>query len=302
MALRWEKIQVGGPPILQSTKNTMALLSSYSVLHATSAPFCSPSPRLHLSHPPLPPPIDARFPAPLPLTRAAHTLYSSPNPAKVLARPMPPAPSQKDALAELLSEAPRGGALLPSRRGRPSGSAGDLELVRPLVAEDIPLLGTPNEASPPAIPTVIALRASHHELARLLAQDEPLEVISAMTGYSPSWISNLRRDPSMDRLIEHYRVQKDLVYVDLLERQKLLGVMVVQELTARVAEKAQDMSSRELGEIFKEVVKPGTSPQGGAPAPPLAPPVAIQINFVPGQGRALSPSSSSTIEGEVLRP
>ena len=124
----------------------------------------------------------------------------------------------------------------------------ELEIIRGLTAEDLPLL-----AAPPAMgttaPTVQALRASHHQLAQLLARGLPAAEASLITGYSLSRISILRGDPTFAELLASYQTNRELVFADTLERMRVLGLSTLDELQDRLEAAPERWTNRELMEM-----------------------------------------------------
>jgi hypothetical protein len=94
-----------------------------------------------------------------------------------------------------------------------------------------------------------ALRASHHQLARLLAEGSSDAEISALLGYCPSRISILKRDPSVAELIAFYARRQDELSVDVSQRLKGLTIDTLEVLHERLLEAPEDIKTADLREV-----------------------------------------------------
>lgn len=193
----------------------------------------------------------------------------------------------------------------PSRGGRRPSAELIIEITRSLTEDDLPRLVSPDPVNSKPVP-IQALRASHHQLAQLLAQGRPDTEVSLITGYSPSRISILKSDPTFKELMSSYQSLREQVFVDTLERMKILGLSTLDELQERLENAPERWSNRELMEMADlMLVKPKlatplgqSSALGGALTavqPGQAVGVAIQVQFVKSDTPAL------VIEGEPLR-
>jgi len=167
------------------------------------------------------------------------------------------------------------------------------EVIRSLTAEDMAELETPSPLGSQPLP-IQQLRASHHQLAQLLAQGRPDQEVSLITGYSPSRISILKKDPTFQELLASYREIREQVFADTLERMRVLGLSTLDELQERLESSPERWSNRELMEMADlMLVKPQRAQQGlsGGTASGASP-VSINVQFVESKTPAL------TIEGE----
>lgn len=160
-----------------------------------------------------------------------------------------------DLLAPPLGELELGSA----RGGRKLSAPLAVEVVRVLCSDDLDLL-----ASPPAqgqLPArLLTIRHSHHQLARLLALGTDQTEISLITGYSPSYISNIKHDPQFTDLISTYAAEREQVYIDVIARMRVLGLNTLEELTARLESEGDKWSRRELMELAElMLLKPMTA-------------------------------------------
>lgn len=98
-------------------------------------------------------------------------------------------------------------------------------------------------------PSLKKIRFQHHSLARLMAEGRSQADCALITGYSPTYISNIKSDPAMQELIEHYKTQVDEIFLNVHERLLALGLNTIEELQDRLAEEPENFSLRELMEL-----------------------------------------------------
>lgn len=189
------------------------------------------------------------------------------------------------------------GEIGPARGGRKGREAPELliEIVRGLTSEDLGKLQSPDSLGTSPIP-IQALRASHHNLAQVLARGTPDSEAALITGYSPTRISILKKDPSFAELMASYKTIREHVFVDTLERMKILGLSTLDELQERLETTPERWTNRELMEMAELLlVKPmaakavAMNPNAGTSAPG----VNIQVQFVKSETPQL------TIEGRA---
>lgn len=135
---------------------------------------------------------------------------------------------------------------------QPSGRAAQipltLDLVRPLQEADLQAI---IEATPPEGElSILEIKHAHHQLAMLIAQGQKLHAISLQTGYSPSYISTIRRAPAMMELVAHYLKQDEIVHADVMLRVRNLGIAGVEELQKRIDQEPEKWTRRELMELM----------------------------------------------------
>jgi hypothetical protein len=110
----------------------------------------------------------------------------------------------------------------------------------------------PEQIAPPQ--TLLNIRNTHHTLAMLLASGRRPEEISQITGYSPSYISMVQKDPAMVNLIDYYKSmnaeQFKEAQASLFERLNSISMIASEELQARLTEKPDDFTNRELMEAL----------------------------------------------------
>lgn len=190
---------------------------------------------------------------------------------------------------------------LPSARGNRKGLAElAVEFVRELTPDDLPELLSPSKLPTANVPVVKELKQSHHQLAQLLAlKNHSQTEISLITGYSQAYISRILTDPAFQALMAHYAEVREMVYVDVMERMKNLGLDAMEELQKRMAESPESFSIRETQELMElTLVKPmaiaaGANANGnGTKAAPV-----INISFkAPGIEQ-----SGVVIDAEVVK-
>lgn len=131
----------------------------------------------------------------------------------------------------------------------------EVEVVRPLNEGDLPAIMA-GLALPTPAQRLKRLGHAHHRLAQMLVEGLPPEKISAITGYSTSYIGAAQKDPSFRELIAYYAANAELIYVDVLERMKNLQVASLEELQKRLDEEPEGWTKRELMELSDMMGKP----------------------------------------------
>jgi hypothetical protein len=125
------------------------------------------------------------------------------------------------------------------------------------------------------------LRASHHQLAELLSQGRPDTEVALITGYSLSRISILKRDPTFQELLANYATMRQKVFVDTLERMRILGLSSLDELQERLETAPERWSNRELMEMAElMLVKPTNKGPMGPGGPSVNAGVQVNVQFV----------------------
>lgn len=137
------------------------------------------------------------------------------------------------------------------RRARPTLGA----ITRELTSEDIQRLHTMKDGDLKSQPRpLLKLRHTHHTLAKLLADGEREEACQAITGYSQSYVSTVKKDPAFKNLVEYYQSQKKEVYLDVHQRLASLSMDTVEELQDRLLTDPESFSNRELMELGELVL------------------------------------------------
>jgi uncharacterized protein YerC len=103
----------------------------------------------------------------------------------------------------------------------------------------------PGPKWPPRKP-LLQVKAQHHAVAQLMVQGQKVIEISRRTGYSPSYVSRIQKDPVIQELLASYTRQRDQAYAYSLRRQMeiLAGVDELLELRARRGHRRRQRASR----------------------------------------------------------
>src|SRR5574337_1204623 len=146
----------------------------------------------------------------------------------------------------------------------PMSSKMPLVYVRDLGPADLEALVERKEpAAQTSIPRLQKIRASHHLLARLIADGLSNMEVAAITGTNNARLSVLKDDPAFQELVEHYIRQKGAVYLDVHQRLSILGMTAIEELQDRLEDptKAAAMPTPEVRAIMESVLDRGAAPQ-----------------------------------------
>lgn len=193
---------------------------------------------------------------------------------------------------ELLDELNLGSA----RGGRKSATPVAVATVRSLTGEDLGLLANPPPAS--AAMAIPQIKHQHHQIAGLLARGVPQVEISAITGYSQSYISILKSAPDMQELMEYYKSQAEERTIDALARLRTLGITSMEELQTRLNEKPEGFSTGQLMEMVELGIMAPISAKAAGQAQSSGG-TALQINLNFKAPEALGAGSGMLIEQEA---
>jgi hypothetical protein len=139
------------------------------------------------------------------------------------------------------------GADLPRTRGRASREL-EVEFVRALGPADLALLASERGSTAPSIKRI---RDRHHSLARCLATGMKNSEASLVTGYDPSRISILLRDPTFSALVEDYRRMENGAAADFAERAGVLTLTAVNQLQDALEDEESPLPVSTVLEIAK---------------------------------------------------
>ena len=154
-----------------------------------------------------------------------------------------------------------------------------VDVVRALTPEDLADLTDPGALVVTPFQSLKRITHAHHSIAKLLVKGYPNAQVSEISGYAPAYISTLQRDPAFAELVSYYRSEREIVFVDTLERMKALGLATLDELQHRLAEDPDGWSNRELMEMAKLMLG-DTGTQGGKPAGGGGNGINLQVNFI----------------------
>lgn len=202
-------------------------------------------------------------------------------------------PTLEDLLAlSIKAETPS--AKLPPARIQRALTAGDVAAARQTRDLDLPASGEPVSA-------LARIKSTHHHLARVLAEGVNNIEASARTGYSPSRVALLQKDPAFVELIHYYR-QKDIdpIYMSVHDTLATLGQMATETLRQRLEEDPDSFKIRELMEVMSASLDRSVAPSKGATSGgklggPTGP-VAINVSFVTPDASNGAPTITITPE------
>lgn len=92
----------------------------------------------------------------------------------------------------------------------------------------------PNEDDPSDLKKI---REKHHHVARLLADGLSQRLVSQICGYSEAYLSVLLNNPSMQELIELYRIQNGKATQLVVEKMKTVGLKALEQLDEALDDK-----------------------------------------------------------------
>lgn len=124
-----------------------------------------------------------------------------------------------------------------------------VQVERELELEDV--VASSAETLGSQTPPLARLRDTHHNIARLLAQGLKAVEVAAITGFSQSRISLLRKDPAFKELLAFYRDSAATEFADAQKRLAMLAMDATAELHERLLENPADLRTTELMEIAK---------------------------------------------------
>lgn len=137
----------------------------------------------------------------------------------------------------------------PGRRAAPLqvGPVRELSVEDLLAAQRNELVQKPFE--------IKALRQSHHQLARILAQGVSETEAAIITGYSASRISILKADPAFAELLQYYKDMEAQGYAvaraDMRERLASLGFDAIETLHERLNDSPESFDAKTLLAILE---------------------------------------------------
>jgi hypothetical protein len=94
------------------------------------------------------------------------------------------------------------------------------------------------------------IREKHHSVARMVAGGLSQRMVSQLCGYSESYLSVLLNNPSMQELVELYRVQTGQAAQVVVEKLKSVGLKAIEALEAKM-ESEGGLNNQELLSLAK---------------------------------------------------
>lgn len=88
------------------------------------------------------------------------------------------------------------------------------------------------------------IREKHHHVARLVADGLTQKLVSSITGYSEGYISVLLNNPSMQELVEFYRIKNGAAIDVVVEKLKTVGLKALERLDDRI--QSDELDNNEL--------------------------------------------------------
>jgi hypothetical protein len=167
-----------------------------------------------------------------------------------------------------------------ARGGKRIAEKVDVAQVRGLEDKDMELILNPPVVG--GLPSIPQIKHQHHQIASLIAQGIEGVEISAITGYSPSYISILKNAPDMKQLVDYYQKMADEKLkeksVDAIARLRSLGIASVEELQNRLNDAPEKFTVAQLTELIGVGILSTTSAPGkGLQVPGM--PGGLQINL-----------------------
>lgn len=180
--------------------------------------------------------------------------------------------------------------------GRKQGKMVAWEIVRSLrVPDDLHFL---TESLPAPRQTLKQIRHNHHQLAQLLAQGTPQVEAARLTGYNNAYICVLESDPTFKELVNYYSQQRELAFVDVVDRMRTLGLSTLDELQSRLESDPDSYSNRELMEQAElTLIKPMAASRGAIQPNQTGSGVSVSVKFVQA---APSMETSNERKGPII--
>jgi hypothetical protein len=123
------------------------------------------------------------------------------------------------------------------------------------------------------------LRHSHHLLARALAEGRNNVQAAAISGYEPSTVASLKRDPAFQELLAHYQSQVDDIFGSVQDRLGALGLSFLDELQHRLETDPGQFKVGQLLAAAQALLDRSVAPSKGQKAAGGSGPSAISVNI-----------------------
>jgi len=148
-----------------------------------------------------------------------------------------------------------------------------LELVTAQAARSTKGPGVP-QANP-----IATLRATHHILARAIAEGRGDVAAGRLAGYSPSTVAKLRDDPGFRELVAYYSAQVEDIFERAADRIAALGLAALDEIQDRLEREPGQFSAGQLLKVAEAMLDRSIAPaKGGPKSGASAGPTALSVN------------------------
>ena len=121
--------------------------------------------------------------------------------------------------------------------------------MRELTPADLEEVEAPRDSKPPGL--VKRLTNRHHALAQALARGMAPADAGHATGYSPSRVSILQRDPAFRDLVRFYGQKIEAAFAGMHETLAGLSLDAAQVLRDRLEETPEEIGNRDLIDLVK---------------------------------------------------
>lgn len=199
---------------------------------------------------------------------------------------------------ELLAELD--GIAIGAATGRRASAPLQMAFLRELTEGDLELVLHPPGIGLDVVP-ILRIKNTHHTAARLIAEGKRNIEVSAITGYSPAWVSTMQRDPSFKELVAYYRENAEAQFIDFHARLAALGLATLEELQDRLEVEPDKFSNRELLEMAEMALDRSVTPgaKGGGAGQGQGAPAVVSITFVTPEPRE-RPGLGTVIDVEAV--
>lgn len=150
-----------------------------------------------------------------------------------------------------------------------------VDFVRELTKADVVLVQ--ESRPPPTRPSLLKIRARHHEAAKAVAEGLKQVEVAARTGFSPETLRTLMMDPAFQELVEGYRQIANDAWETNLRRAATVNLDFLSAIEERLHDETAPLSNSEL---FRGYELTGKMAGLGQPKPAAA----VQVNVnLPGR-------------------
>jgi len=145
-------------------------------------------------------------------------------------------------------------------------------------------------AAQPGVLVYQRLRATHHLLARAIAEGRGDVAAAALSGYDLAQVRGFKSDPGFKELIAYYSAQCDAIAERYSDRIAALGLAALDELQHRIETTPEEIPTKDLLRIGESLLDRTIAPsKGGAGTKPAGSQLAIAVNVQFAQGSREAP-------------